>query len=258
MRFILTALCFCLLAGSFTSCVSKKKYDELTAAKQATDAALAETQSDLKETQGELSDLETKYNTETTELRNEIQGVRDEMNTTVAQMNEKLSMTEAELQEMRDEFNGMFSDYQAAGLTMDTRDGELYLVTDTPFTFRSSSTSLTREERDVIDAMAEKIKDTSIRLLIEGHTDNKKFVAGAGRDNWDLSYARAKAVATRLIRAGVSPEQITLAGRGENDPIGDNSTSEGRAENRRTVIKPNPKIGGMMKAMSGEEGEMDN
>lgn len=251
MRFILTALCFCLLAGSFTSCVSKKKYDELTAAKQATDAALAETQSELKTTQGNLDDLQTRYDSETAEMRNEIQSVRNEMQTTVADLNKKLDMTEEELESLKSELNGMFADYQAAGLTMDTRDGELYLVTETPFQFRSSSSSLTREERDAIDAMAEKIKDTSVRLLIEGHTDDKKFVADSGRDNWDLSYARAKAVAVRLIRAGVSPEQITLAGRGEYDPMGDNSTSEGRAENRRTVIKPNPKMGSVIESMGG-------
>ena len=251
MRFILTALCFCLLAGSFTSCVSKKKYDELTAAKQATDAALAETQSELKTTQGNLDDLQSKYETETAEMRNEIQSVRDEMQSTVADLNQKLDMTEQELEDLKSELNGMFADYQAADLTMETRDGELYLVTETPFQYRSSSSYLSREERDVIDAMAEKIKDTSVRLLIEGHTDNKQFVADAGSDNWDLSYARAKAVAVRLIRAGVSPEQITLAGRGETDPIGDNETSEGRAENRRTVIKPNPKVGSVMESLGG-------
>ena len=251
MRFILTALCFCLLAGSFTSCVSKKKYDELAAAKQATDAALAETQSELKTTMGNLEDLQSKYEMETAQMRNEIQSVRDEMQSTVADLNKKLDMTEEELESLKAELNGMFADYQAAGLTMETRDGELYLVTETPFKFRSSSSSLTRAERDAIDAMAEKIKDTSVRLLIEGHTDNKKFVAESGRDNWDLSYARAKAVAVRLIRGGVSPEQITLAGRGEYDPMSDNSTSEGRADNRRTVIKPNPKMGSVVESMGG-------
>jgi chemotaxis protein MotB len=151
MRFILTALCFCLLAGSFTSCVSKKKYDELTAAKQATDAALAETQSELKTTQGNLDDLQSKYETETAEMRNEIQSVRDEMQSTVADLNQKLDMTEQELEDLKSELNGMFADYQAADLTMETRDGELYLVTETPFQYRSSSSYLSREERDVID-----------------------------------------------------------------------------------------------------------
>ena len=55
MRFILTALIFVMVAGSFQSCVSKKKFDELQAAKTATDQALAETQSQVK-TLGEEKD----------------------------------------------------------------------------------------------------------------------------------------------------------------------------------------------------------
>ncbi|MEL6143668.1 MAG: OmpA family protein, partial [Bacteroidota bacterium] len=73
---------------------------------------------------------------------------------------------------------------------------------------------------------------------IVGHADTQK-----GMDNWDLSYRRAKSVATRLIRKGVSPELITVAGAGEFEPIGDNETADGRALNRRTEIKPNPALG---------------
>jgi flagellar motor protein MotB len=49
-------------------------------------------------------------------------------------------------------------------------------------------------------------------------------------------------VVKRLIREGVNPDQLTVAGRGDNAPVGDNSTRDGRKENRRTEVKPNPDV----------------
>lgn len=253
MRLILTALIFVMVAGSFQSCVSKKKYDELVAAKEATDQALAETQSQVKTLNEEKDALAAEMEAEKARLNGEIESIRTDMNTQIAQINEKLNMTEGELKAIKDEINGMFSTYSDAGLSMDERDGRLYLVTDEPVNFRSSSSRLSRAQRDAIDALAEKMKaNPALKVMVEGHTDDKKFIADAGMDNWDLSYSRAKAVATRLIRKGVSPDQITIAGHGDTMPVGDNETSEGRKENRRTVISPNPDMGGLMKAAGGE------
>ena len=252
MRFILTALIFVMLAGSFQSCVSKKKFDELQAAKDATDQALAETQAQVKSLEDDNAALAAEMASEKERLNGELESLRTDMNSQIGQLNEKLSMTEAELKAVQDEINGMFAGYTDAGLTMEERDGRLYLVTEQPVNFRNSSSRLNRDQRDAIDAMAEKLKgNPAIRVLVEGHTDDRKYAADAGTDNWDLSYARAKAVASRLLRAGVDPSQITLGAHGESMPVGDNDTSDGRAENRRTVVAPNPDLGGVMKAAGG-------
>jgi len=249
MRFILTALVFVMLAGSFQSCVSKKKFDELAAAKAATDEALAETQAQVKTLSEEKDALAAEMAAEKERLNGEINSIRTEMSAQVAQMTEKLNMTEAELKAIKDEINGMFAAYQESGLTMEERDGRLYLVTDEPVTFRSSSARLNSAQREAVDALAAKLQGKpELKIMIEGHTDNRQFVAGAGMDNWDLSYRRAKAVATRLIRKGASPEQISIVGHGETMPVADNDTKEGRMKNRRTVVAPNPELGGLLKA----------
>jgi chemotaxis protein MotB len=253
MRFILTALAFVVLAGSFQSCVSKKKYDELVAAKEATDQALAQTQSQLKTLQEEKDALQAEYMAEKERLNGEIASIRADMQSQIAQINEKLNMTEAELQAIKDEINGMFSAYTDAGLTMEERDGRLYLVTEEGINFGSSSSRLSSAQRDAVDMLAEKLKSNpDIHILVEGHTDNKQFVADAGMDNWDLSVARARTVAERLIRQGVSPSQIGIAGYGEYMPAAENDSSEGRAQNRRTMIAPNPNMGGLMNAGGGQ------
>lgn len=249
MRFILTALVFVMVASSFQSCVSKKKFDELTAAKAATDQALAETQAQVKTLGEEKDALAAEMESEKARLNGEIESIRTDMTAQIAQVNEKLNMTEAELKTIKDEINGMFAAYSDSGLSMEERDGRLYLVTEEPVNYRSSSSSLSRDQRNALDAMADKLKaNPAIKVLVEGHTDDKKFAADSGTDNWDLSYSRAKSVANRLIRAGVDPSQVTIGAHGDTMPVGDNATSDGRSENRRTVISPNPDLGGVLKA----------
>lgn len=250
MRLIIKSLVFVLVVGSFQACVSKKKYEELVAAKAATDQALAETQGQVKTLKTEkdalaadLSKTKADMAAESARMNSEISGIKANM----AQVSEKLNMTEAELKKMKDELNGIFAAYSGSGMSLTERGGRLYVVTD-PMTFRNGSSSLTRAQRNAIDEMAKTLKaNPKAKILVEGHADNRKFSAGSGRDNWDLSVSRAKAVVTRLIKQGVDPAQLTIAGKGDTMPEGDNSTKEGREQNRRTVIVPNPDLGGLNK-----------
>lgn len=244
MRFTTKMLALVVLLAGFSSCVSKKKYDELSASKAATDAQLAQTRTELKDLTAEKDALAMEMKSEKERLNGEISGLRmdmDKQKTQLNEMNTRLTATEAELEKARKMVSDLFNQYETAGLSVTKRDGELFIATATPFNFGSGSARLSRDERNAIDAMAEKLAGSNIPLVIVGHADTQK-----GMDNWDLSYRRAKAVAARLIRKGVSAEMLTVAGRGEFDPIGDNSTREGRAENRRTELKPNPALGTLM------------
>ncbi len=72
----------------------------------------------------------------------------------------------------------------------------------------------------------------NLQLQVEGYTDN----VGSQDYNQTLSERRADAVRDYLTSQGVSMTNISAAGYGMNDPIADNSTSEGRAENRRVQM----------------------
>ena len=247
MRQIVNLLIFCLAVGTFQSCVSKKKYDELVAAKEATDQALA----NLKTLQEEKDALEAEYNSEKERLNGEISAIKSDLDKTkaeVAQVNEKLTMTQAELDKIKAEINGAFSAYADSGLKLEDRNGQLYVVTES-VNFASGSTRLNKATRDALTSLAETLKaNPNVQLLIEGHTDDQKLIEGAAySDNWDLSLARAMKVVRYLIRKGANPDQLAAAGRGEYDPAASNDDSEGRAKNRRTDIKPNPKLGGLIK-----------
>lgn len=72
----------------------------------------------------------------------------------------------------------------------------------------------------------------AFRLVIEGHTDNR----GSAPRNLALSEARARAVAQALGTAGIDPQRLTPVGRGDQEPVADNATREGRERNRRVEI----------------------
>ncbi len=72
----------------------------------------------------------------------------------------------------------------------------------------------------------------SLKLTVEGHTDN----TGSAESNQTLSEQRANAVRDYLVKQGLNSSSVTAQGLGENTPVADNSTAEGREKNRRIEI----------------------
>jgi chemotaxis protein MotB len=104
----------------------------------------------------------------------------------------------------------------------------------------------------LFDSGSAKLKDASIKEIIdignilkqmgnyirvEGHTDSIPIHQAVFTSNWQLSAIRATNVAEMLIKeSGISPDKIVAIGYGEYRPIASNSTTEGRAQNRRVDI----------------------
>lgn len=79
-------------------------------------------------------------------------------------------------------------------------------------------------------------ENPELKFSVEGHTDN----TGSATNNQSLSEARSQAIVDKLVEMGVDAGRLTAVGKGQNNPIADNSTDEGRAKNRRVefvVIK---------------------
>ncbi|MEA4916032.1 OmpA family protein [Proteiniphilum sp.] len=70
---------------------------------------------------------------------------------------------------------------------------------------------------------------SDLRFSVEGHTDS----TGGAELNQKLSDERSKAVMNKLIEMGIAQDRLQAVGKGQNSPIADNSTDEGRAKNRR-------------------------
>lgn len=101
--------------------------------------------------------------------------------------------------------------------------------------FEAGSARLTNIAKAILDEVALRMKqEPSASAVVIGYTDDRENT-GANRD---LDRRRAEAVRDYLVsRHGIDPSRITVEGRGTSDPIGDNTTSEGRLRNRRVVIR---------------------
>jgi outer membrane protein OmpA-like peptidoglycan-associated protein len=101
------------------------------------------------------------------------------------------------------------------------------------YTFEPGSPDVTPTYAEVLEfGVGVMIRDQSLHLLIEGHTD----ADGDDAFNLDLSQQRAESVAAFFTNAGIDPDRITAVGKGETEPIAANDTEDGRARNRRIEV----------------------
>ncbi|MCY1413465.1 Outer membrane porin F precursor [compost metagenome] len=111
---------------------------------------------------------------------------------------------------------------------------ETIVVRDLHFAFDSSK--IDARDKDQLDTIANRLKGEAAgtELNISGHTDS----VGSDAYNQKLSERRANAVASYLVDSGISASSIkSVTGYGETQPVADNSTSDGRAQNRRVEIQ---------------------
>ncbi len=101
--------------------------------------------------------------------------------------------------------------------------------------FASGSAELSKEGQSEVDNLAALLKAyPSVKIDVQGHTDN----SGDAAANKKLSEARAMAVMMRLIGKGsIDQARLTSAGFGQDQPVADNATAEGKAKNRRIELK---------------------
>lgn len=114
-----------------------------------------------------------------------------------------------------------------------TADNQLKLNVPNDVSFDVNSANIKPELRSVLDTFANSLRgDPNAMLTIVGHTDS----TGSDAINNPLSLERARSVKDYLSARGVSSTRIETAGRGEREPIADNSTESGRARNRRVEM----------------------
>jgi OmpA-OmpF porin, OOP family len=100
--------------------------------------------------------------------------------------------------------------------------------------FNTGSATLRPESQAQVNNLVSILTNCpSVHLEIAGYTDN----IGSPDRNLRLSRNRAEAVAAQLTAKGVSPDRLSTEGYGEESPIADNSSEEGRARNRRVAIR---------------------
>jgi chemotaxis protein MotB len=122
--------------------------------------------------------------------------------------------------------------------------GVVYISLADNMLYKSGSYEINSRAAETLSKIAKIIKDyKDYDVLIEGNTDNVPISRENIRNNWDLSCLRASSVVQALqTKYGVDPKRLTAGGRGEFNPIAENTIEVGKQRNRRTQIIITPKL----------------
>ncbi|MBI5480321.1 MAG: OmpA family protein [Deltaproteobacteria bacterium] len=169
----------------------------------------------------------------------------------------KLSATQSEIDELkrareaaerrtrafRELLGKLRSMIDSKALSVKVRKGRLIVQMSDKVLFEPGKSDLKADGQKALGAIAQVLKTIPDRdFLIAGHTDNKPIRTVRFKSNWELSVARGLEVVKYLQGEGVDPTHLGAAGYSEFDSVGDNSTDEGRAQNRRIEIILMPNI----------------
>ncbi len=258
-------------AITLTSCVSNKKYsslqgeyDALNKEYNATQMALAESRANNKSLETMLAEAR-KRNQELKDDYAALQGSLDQSLKQSAQGSVNISKLVDEInasnkyikqlveaKSKSDSLNMVLTNNLTRSLSRDELQdvdikvlkGVVYISLADNMLFKSGSYQINEKAMETLSKIAKIIKDyRDYDVLVEGNTDNVPISRTNIRNNWDLSALRASSVVQVLqTKFGVNPSRLSAAGRGEYNPIADNSTDTGRQRKRRTEIIITPKL----------------
>jgi len=161
----------------------------------------------------------------------------------VDQLEKLISEQKEALLELKQRLSDALLNFEGKGLTVEQRNGKVYVSMENKLLFNSGSWNVGREGQRALGQLGNVLADNpDIVVMIEGHTDNVSFSPkGALESNWDLSTKRATSVVNILLQNElILPQNLTAAGRSEYIPVAPNSNVNGRAVNRRIEVILSP------------------
>ena len=160
----------------------------------------------------------------------------------VKRQNQGLAKAEGRATEAASKYEAIraqLSEQIEQGLAEVERDGDSVIIRlGQQDSFSSGSAALQSGFEDTLISVGDALSNTGGQVRVEGHTDNVPVAFSERfRSNWDLSSARSAAVANFLLdNSQLQPGRVTITGLADSEPIADNSTAAGRAQNRRIEV----------------------
>ncbi len=260
-----------LVVATLSSCVvlSTKKYKSLLAKQDSLNMGWNNSQSQnesleqrIKRLQGDTAALHSQLaalNQRYTDLDGNYSKLRSNSSSEINKLSENLKKREQRLKEVeeilrkRDEAtNQLRAKLQQAllgftknGLTVEVKNGKVYVSLTDKLLFPSGSIIIDERGKQALTQLAEVLKQQpEINIAVEGHTDSQRINnLGQIKDNWDLSVLRATSVVRFLTEEQkVESVRMTATGKGQYQPLAENTSGEGRSKNRRIEIVLSPKL----------------
>jgi chemotaxis protein MotB len=147
------------------------------------------------------------------------------------------------IEEIKKKMSAALVGFNSSELSVAIKNGKVYVSLQENLLFPSGSAVVNPKGKVALGKLAEVLNlNPDITVDIEGHTDSIPIHAKY-QDNWDLSLARSASI-VRILTTDyrVDPTRVIASGHSQYDPVQPNSTSEGRALNRRTDIILSPKL----------------
>jgi chemotaxis protein MotB len=189
---------------------------------------------ELQQQEDALRKLEVDLNQRSAELNERSQRVEE--------LEALLSSRDAAADALRKRVADALLGFKDRGLTVEQRDGKVYVSLEAKLLFASGSTAVEPEGRKALEQLAKAVAGSEdLEIVVEGHTDTDALQSPSHpRNNWELSVLRATEVVGILTRSGanIDPERLTAAGRSEFHPV----DPANKAKNRRIEIVLAPKL----------------
>lgn len=190
--------------------------------------------------------LEMEENLQDTQQQNEeLSENLKEREKKVEELEQVLADKEQAVNELKNKVSQALLNFKDNDLTIEVKNGKVYVSLAEQLLFGSGSINVDSKGVGALQQLAKVLKEQDdINILVEGHTDNVPVSNSSPymNDNWDLSVLRATSIVNILTKAGVDPERITAAGKGEHNPLTANDSAEGKQTNRRTEIILTPQL----------------
>ena len=274
-KIVLLTLSLTLL---LSSCVSKKKYNQLKEGKAEVEQYLREYKDKLYACENDKDKFKTRLealqqnNKTLQDALDKCVNLNQQGNINISKLLDEINTSNKYIRMLivenkkKDSLNKVLTsritrslkDVDTKDLDVKVKKGVVFISLSDKMMFKSGRTQISKKADSVLFKLAKIINDyKDYEVLIEGHTDNVPIHTKCIKDNWDLSALRATAIARKLqTQFGVDPARLTAGGRGEWVPKVPNTNPQNRELNRRTEIILLPKLDQFNKLM--KEGENKN
>jgi chemotaxis protein MotB len=203
-------------------------------------ADLEKRKADLLLLEDKLREFEMDLNAKEIELA-EISSELVKREKRVNELEAIIASKDAVVKALKDKVAKALLGFKDKGLSVEEKDGKVYVSMDAKLLFASGSTKVDAQGIKALKELAKVLEDQQdLEILVEGHTDTDKMNSTSHpSDNWELSVLRATSVVKIMLKnSQMSPKTISAAGRGEFLPV----DKDNKAKNRRIEVVLIPKL----------------
>lgn len=235
------------------------KYDQALALGSSFEQKLAEIKnSDAQHLARMQADLEEKI-IETQRKEDELMALEEELRNKqklladreerVRELEAIIAQQEEAVKNLKNKIADALLGFKDKGLTVEERNGKIYVSLEAKLLFASASTIVEGEGRNAIIQLAQAIQEeTEMEIIVEGHTDTDRMSSPVHpKNNWELSVLRATAVVEIMTaNSTINPAILSASGRSEYHPV----DASDKSKNRRIEVIIAPRLDTLFELIS--------